>query len=319
MPDTLKVAALVAVGPLDRYGYQHIYMPVLDNLSAFAARVYLCSSTRNRSGVDEILRRFSNVVYVSNENTWLPLDDHGQETFSLLPLMENTNKMLEIACADGMDCAVLFSINQYLPEENQRNFLDDCQSMIDNNEPFRWMYKRIQLGDRLQIVDRRVPFILNLHYPAVMVIEADSLRLPDSGEYYRSTLGDFRAKNVISTVDVPREMTPQDLEELRCFIRNYDEINPGVDPTFIWERDKWREVTKYSAKQFSSDPLGPTGRVIAENSRPEFVSQYLLKVHPANSPWYVKLGRSIRGRIESLPSYKRFKWKWPAPFGTKHK
>jgi len=145
------------------------------------------------------------------------------------------------------------------------------------------------------------------------------LRLPDSGEYYRSTLGDFRAKNVISTVDVPREMTPQDLEELRCFIRNYDEINPGVDPTFIWERDKWREVTKYSAKQFSSDPLGPTGRVIAENSRPEFVSQYLLKVHPANSPWYVKLGRSIRGRIESLPSYKRFKWKWPAPFGTKHK
>ncbi|MBN1450071.1 MAG: hypothetical protein JW963_03575 [Anaerolineales bacterium] len=294
MLDSPRIAVLIAVGPLDRYGYQHIYMPVLDNLSAFAACIYLCSSTRNRNGVDKFLNLFPNTIYISNENTWLPVNNQGREVFSLYPLAENTNRMVEIARADGMDCVALFSINQYLPEENRKCFLEECLAMISNNEPFRWMYKRIQLGGRLFEIDRRVPFVINLHFPQRIMVEADAVRLPESGEYYRNTLGDFRDKKSISTVDVPRELTQQDLEELRCFIRNYDETNPGVDPTFIWERDKWREVTKYSAKRFSSDPLSPTGRIIARNSRPDFVSQYLLKMHPDNKPWYVRQGQRLK-------------------------
>jgi hypothetical protein len=126
--------------------------------------------------------------------------------------------------------------------------------------------------------------------------------------------GSFQDQNILTTVDVPREMTPQDLEELRCFIRNYDEINPGVDPTFVWERDKWREVTKYSAKQFSADPLSPTGQIIARNSRPDFVSQYLLRVHPANASWFTRFRRSASAHVGRLPLYKHIQRKLRATF-----
>jgi len=309
MTNSIKLAFLVSIGPLDKFGYQHIYKPVIANLCSFATRVYLISSTRSRNGVDEMLNSFSNVVLVSNERTWLPIEENEQETYRIAKLLESVNLSIDLARSDGMDCVVLFSINQYLPEENRDNFLNDCTAMIVSNEPFRWLYKRIQLGNRLQMVDRRVPFILNLRYPAAMVIEADSLRLPNTEEYYRSTPGDFRDKSNISTVDVPQEMTPKDLEELRCFIRNYDEINPGVDPTYVWERDKWREVKKYSNKKFSTDPLSPTGKIIARNSRPDFVSQYLLKVHPANIPWYVRQGQRLKSWVERKPVFHRLKGK----------
>jgi len=299
MVSSLKVALLVAVGPLDRYGYQYSYLPVLENLSAFATRIYMTSSTRSRVGIDEVLERFPNIVYKSDESTWFSLDENGNEHFSLSPLEANSNAMLDLARSDGMDCASIFSINHYLPEENQQAFINDCQNLLESGQPFHWLYKRIQLAHQLFEVDRRVPWVINLHYPEKLKIISDTLYFPESGRSYRSTLGEFQDKNFISSVDVPREMTRQDLEEMRCFIRNYDETNPGVDPTFVWERDGWREVKKYSAKQFSPDPLSPTGQIIAQNSRPDFVSQLLLKAHPENAPWHVKIGRSMKSRLDT--------------------
>lgn len=306
---TLKIASLVFVGPFDRYGYQYIYKTVLANLYAFSTRVYICSSSRNRIGVDDILAQFPDLEYISDVTTWLPVDEQGNEVFRLEKLVANCNKVLDMARSDGFDCAAIFAINQYLPEYNQSHFLTECERMLTEGEPFCWMYKRIQLANRLLETDRRLPWIINLHYPDPVLIEADAIRLPVSGGYYRSMLGDFRDKSNISTVDVPREMTVRDLEEMRCFIRNYDEINPGVDPTFIWERDKSMEIAKYSVKRFSNDPLSPTGQLIASYSRPDFISQYLLSVHPDNAPWHVKIGRSIKSRVEALPLFHYLKHK----------
>jgi len=300
----IKLAVLALIGPLDKFGYQHIYKPIIANISGFATKVYIISSARSRNGVDEILNLFPNVVYISDERTWLPVNENQEEVYRIMRPAENANLFLDIARSDGMDCATIFAVNQYLPEENWENYIADCADMIEKKEPFRWQYKRVQLGNRLFWTDRRIPHILNLHYPNPVKIDIDSIRLPETGGYYRSTLGDYRDKSSISTVDVPREMTPQELEDLRCFIRNYDEINPGVDPTFVWERDGWREVKKYSAKQFSTDPLSPTGQIIARNSRPDFVSQYLLKAHPENAPWHVKIGRSMKSRLD-IPSLRQ--------------
>ena len=152
--------------------------------------------------------------------------------------------------------------------------------MLTEDRPFEWLYKRIQLGGQLFETDRRVPFIVNLRSAKRCEIVMDGIRNPVTGEIHRNELGNFREKKNVSTVDVPREMTLCELEELRCFIRNYDEINPNVNPTFDWEKDKWIEINKYTHKTFSSDPLSPTGEAIARASKPDYVSQLILRQHP---------------------------------------
>ena len=273
----MRIGILCSVGPLDRYGYQYNYFTVVENLSSFAERVYLSSSTRNRTNVDSLLTRFPNVEYISNENTWLDVDSSGKELFSSRKLESIAEFSLEQMKQDGIDCAIVIHINQYIQDRAREPLKQLCRDMLKAGRPFEWLYKRYQLGNRLFHTDTRVPWILNLQVDNPFVIRADSIHHRDGRERYTIEHGDFRSKDHVAIVDCPMEMTLQDLADVKNFVRCYSELNPQANPRFDWDVYLPYYVRKFNTKIMSDEPLDPTGEAIARNSTSDFVCWILLK------------------------------------------
>ena len=272
----MKIGVNCPVGPLDRYGYQHIYLPVVENLSAFATRIYMCSTTRNRANVDSLLARFPKVEYISSEDTWFDMDSDGNEVFSNKKGEENVNLTLERMRQDGMDCGINICINQYVPERAREPLRQACKDILEAGRPFEWLYKRYQLGNRLFHTDTRLPWILNLQIDNPFVIRADSIHHRDGHERYMIEHGDFRSKDHVAIVDCPVEMTLQDLEDKMEFVSHYSELRPVTG--HLRDRDYIAYFTqKFSAKIISNERLDPTGLAIAQNSRSDFVSWIILR------------------------------------------
>lgn len=277
----MRIAVLCSTGPLDRYGYQHIYSPVIENLSAFATRVYLYSTTRSRENVDGLLARLSNVEYVSNEATWFDADDSGVKVFKLTKIYDNLNLALEHARRDGMDCSFTISINQYIPENTWDGLRKLCQDMLTTERPFEWFYRRSQLGNRLFHTDTRQPHLFNLQidnpYRHACYDAIEHRHTHQRHKISRvDSLSNLRAKDHIATVDCPLEMTLQDMADKMDFIRCYSDVNPEAEPNFDWNTYFPYYAKKFSSKIISQDPLDATGKTIARNSRGDFVSWVIL-------------------------------------------
>ena len=296
----MRIGILCPVGPLDRYGYQYNYCTVVENLSSFAERVYLFSSTRNRTNVDSLLARFPNVEYVSNENTWLDVDSSGKELFSIKKLESKTKSILEWMKQDGMDCALDICINQYIPDRAREPLRQVCKDMLETGRPFEWLYKRYQLGNRLFHADTRVPWILNLQIDNPFVIRADSIHHRDGHERYEIEHGDFRSKDHVAIVDAPLEMTLQDLADVLNFTRYYSELNPDAPKHFDRNRVLSYYIRKFDAKIISDEPLDPTGEAIARNSRSDFVCWILLKHYKNPSTAKPNIARRLVGFLRRL-------------------
>jgi hypothetical protein len=273
----MKIGIVCPIGPLDRYGYQYNHTTVLENLSTFATRVYLCSSTRNRANVDGLLARFHNVEHISNENTWFDMDESGNEIFRISKVEHNINLTLDRCRQDGMDCAIQIHINQYVPSRNMENLRRLCQDMLRAERPFEWLYKRYQLGNRIFHTETRVPWMLNLQIDNQFHVRADSLHHNDGGQKYAIEHGDYRAQNRCAIVDTQMELTLQDLEAKQNFIRCYSELNPEANPRFDWNAYFPYFMRKFNAKLISNEPLDGVGQVIAHDSRKDFVSWLLLE------------------------------------------
>ena len=288
----MKLAIICPVGPLDRYGYQHNHTIVLENLSRFATRVYLCSTTRNRIHIGDLLSRFSNVQYLANEHTWFDLDSNGDEVFRIGRLEEAINACLERCKQDGMDCAVQIHINQYVQDPNRDHLRRVCQDMLDRASPFEWLYKKYQIADRLFHTDTRVPWILNLQIDNPYVIRADSIHHRNGQERYAIQSNDFRFMDHVAIVDCGMEMTPQDLADKRNFVRGYEELAPGIRwGGFNWDNDLAYYVRKFNSKTMSSEPLDATGQALAAHSQSDFVSWTILHYYR---------GPTMRRRLASL-------------------
>lgn len=273
----MKIAILCPVGPLDRYGYQYIHMPVVESFSAFATCVYLYSTTRNRANVNAVLARFSNVRYISNEATWYNLDSSGTEVFTLDKIRSNNDLLVQQARQDGMDCSITISINMYIPERARDPLRKACQDMLKVGQPYGWIYRRYQLGDRLFHADSRLPNMFNLHTEHPCHLGSDWTDAGDDSKRVMIESGEFRLKNHMAIVDCPLEMTIRDLEEKMNFVQCYSHLRPGVSSHFNWNEYYPYFIRKFSDKIISSDPLGKTGQEITQISRSDFVSQIILQ------------------------------------------
>ncbi len=273
----MKIAVICPIGPLDRYGYQHIYEPVVKNLSTFATTVYIISTTRNRANVDSLLNRFSNIIYISNETTWYDLNDKGLEDFSLKRLYENIDLAIQTAKHDGMDCSLTMSVNQYIPEWARNPLKKVCQNMLEARKPFDWYYRRNQLANSLFHTDYRIPDIYNLKIDNPYHKCIDGIEHKSKNKQYKIDKGNFFFKNSVATVDCGLEMTLQDMSEKYNYVRCYSDIRPGESSQFDWEHFRLYFLNKFGSKILSNDPLDSTGEEIAQRSRSDFVSWIILQ------------------------------------------
>ena len=79
-------------------------------------------------------------------------------------------------------------------------------------------------------------------------------------------------------VDVPFEITLEDLENRLNFVRCYSDVLPKRDPVFDWNYWRLYYLDKLNQKNPSSSPLDGYGRRIANNTKPDYLSHYFLKV-----------------------------------------
>jgi hypothetical protein len=273
----MNIAVVCLVGPLDRFGYQHLAPDVLDNLCAFATRVYLVSSTRNRAGFDPALARHPNLTGLSDERTWFELEPDGRERFSIAALERNA-EIAHAACRrDGMDCAIHIHINQFVPARARERLRDRCRRMVERGQPFEWLYKRYQLADRLFHADTRLPWILNLRAEDVFRVRADALEHRRRPESHRIQHGRFRARNAEAIVDCPLEMTMQDLADKMNYIACYADLRPGANPRFDPAEYIAYYTRKFALKRMSDEAPDPeTGAAVAARAGEDFVSRQIL-------------------------------------------
>jgi SAM-dependent methyltransferase len=301
----MQIGVVCPIGPLDRFGYQHNYRLAIGSLASLAARLYLVSSTRNRSNVEELLAEFPSI-----EGTWFDLDEQAIEVFSVPRLEANINLGRSQCVRDQMDCAIQIHVTQYIQDRNRDKLRRQCEVMLEGGLPFDWLYKKYLLGGQFFHADTRVPWILNLRVASNWEWRADSLHNLEQGSVWSIESGDYREMDHCAIVDFPMERTVQDLMEFRAFTRGYAELSPAREVRLDWDGTFSYYVGKFAAKRPSPEKLDGIGCAIAGNSRREFVSHVLLAEIKAGKTLRTvqRIGRGGIRRAVFIRDYVRLVW-----------
>ena len=276
----MKLAVVCPIGPLDQFGYQYTYSVALESFSLFAEAIYLVASTRSNAHVEEIRQRFPKVIFISNDQTWYKLDEAGQEVFDIYQWDRNLETGINHAHREAMDAAVVLPINSYVPEAAIPLIEGRIKRMIQEERPYEWVYRRIQLGSKLFVPDAGVPNIINLRIPYPYRVRYDWTESPDGQKIPISYDASYPDAAQEAFVDCPMEMTVDDLRNKMNFTKSYAQINPSALKQFEFHTHV-REyyLPKFLRKVVTDDPLDRLGKMISQNSRADFVSQYLIHAY----------------------------------------
>jgi len=268
----MKLAIIVPVPDLTRFGYGRIAAECIGSMARIADRVYLVSSTRNHNEACRVAAAQDNGYISSHEMTWFARTPEGDEWFDPYKVMENCNYGMMHAKDAGYDVAACLMCNQYIPDDGAFYLL--CRRMLENNLAWAWVYRMDQLGDQLFHASVRVPFLVNLHMPA--------LRWSTDSISRRSTIlttmqrGNYAEMDALSVVDVQLEVTREELADKQNYIRCYSDVLPKRRPTFEWPYWYPYYIDKFRKKHRAGTVTDPVGTAIAAKSEPEFVSQQVL-------------------------------------------
>ncbi|MBE3140223.1 MAG: hypothetical protein IMZ53_06540 [Thermoplasmata archaeon] len=280
----MNIAIFCPIGPLDRYGYQYNFKTAINSFCGLADRIYLVSTTRNRSHVDEVVALSEKITVISDTRTWFQINKNGDEFFEVdKPVKQNAHWAMLQAKSDGMDCIIELHINQYIPNNAVNEIRNDCRNMIIERSHYSWLYRRYQLADRLFNPDVRFPWILNLQVEHPYVYSIDSICNTETEENITMETGDFREKIKSAIVDAGMELKIKDLTEARKYTRNYIDLNPAAPKTYEWDQYLKYYRGKYNAKILSNDHLDEIGQAILNNAQKDFVSRILLREYHRSS------------------------------------
>jgi hypothetical protein len=267
-----KIAVVCAIGWLDSHGYQYVAPTCIGSMAEFADVVYLVQSTRNRNGVDELMRAYPNIVHIADDRTWF--SDYPDEHEITHPWFHNRNLGIgmQTAAADGADCIVGMHNNWYIPRRNMAALRARCEAVVRENVPIEWLYRGTQLANALFHVSHHVKFIVNAHHlecfaPGKVADKARKLYPPASR---------FKELDATMVVDAPLEMPMADLADVWNWSKCYDG-RVGGSTVFKWEAFRPIYRKDVSHKAMSRDPLDRIGEMIARDSRKDFVSHIVLQ------------------------------------------
>ncbi len=273
----MKIAVILPVGPLDRFGYQYNHDIVIENLCEFADGVFMGSTNRNRVGVDELLTHHPKLRYYADENTWFKLDQAGNEVWDVKWVMNRTNYCIDKAAEEGFDCALIIHINHYVPESNMIPLRQYCEKLVNEGAKYGWLYRKYQLANHVSKTCVRNPWIFNLRTSSIGRVGIGSFCDSSGQELARIQSGDFSDFESIAIVDAPMEQTLEDFEASRNFVRCYVEL-PGHHDKAVFEPMEFLEKyqTKFNAMKFSEGAFDQYGMKIAERTKEEFLSVYFM-------------------------------------------
>jgi hypothetical protein len=296
----IKIGILCGIGPLDKYGYQYHFQTVLKSFSNFADKVFLSSSTRLNHSRDNITS-YKNVELVSNINTWLGLNDQGEEIFSINDSVRAVNHGLERMREEGYDIAINLCINQYIPPNAILHLNRVSEDIIKSNHAYAWLYKRYFLAGKLFHSDIRLPWIINLKHEPHLFSAPDSLVNATGNVVGSIETGDYRNYNDKAIVDIQFELTKKDLEEKVNFIRNYSDLQASkgkiVSPYFDEKTHFAAYQSKLNKKSVSADTLDHYGLSILSNIKETFISHdFMANYKPPSIP------RRVYRHLQALKS-----------------
>ena len=268
----MKLAIIVPVPDLTRFGYGRIAAECIGSMARIADTVLLVGSTRYDGPAYKLAAAQDGVRLISNEATCFSRTPEGDEWFDPYKVMENCNLGMSLAKDAGYDVAACLMCNQYIPEASE--FYQLCYRVAQNNFLWSWLYRMDQLGDQLFHSSVRVPFIVNLHgFPLRWSTDA----LEAGGTLTTMERGDYAHQDHISVVDVQLEVTREELEAKQNYIRCYSDILPKRKPVFEWGYWFPYYVNKFRQKSPAGTVTDTVGMAIAAKSEPGFVSWQVLE------------------------------------------
>ncbi len=296
-----KVAILLPIGRLDRFGYQHLYRLILQNHCEFADKVFLLASTRFVS--PDLFREYRNAELVSLEVALPDLID-GREAMNLSKFSDGFDQCQLMIKNQGYDVCLNIHINQYVPRRAFEPLRAICNNLVKNDQPYAWLYKRYQLRDLLFDADCRLPWIVNLHGHESYRFGADSIRNEKTNAWVRIEFSDYLKFNNQAIVDVLGEHTLQDAQaKYEYTIKEHRKLNGTYNPNdasnLVFNPGEYfrYNLGKINRKRISQDKLDEFGTEIFNRSRPDFVSRkFRAEYSPSQPSWRRRLIRSLTGR-----------------------
>jgi hypothetical protein len=270
----VKVAVIIPVGWIDRWGYERYLYECVGSFAHYADATILAGSHRETPGVKALLSACPRTAFVCDARTWFSLDAGGNEVFDFNRVNAAENVALDVAREAGCDVALQASSNWYVTGSAWERIATRCTTMLLSDAPYAPLYIRYQLGGVL--------FHCNLMYPWIVNLRRDWRFVPVAS--VRGTGGgmmleydDYSAFDGEAVVDVPLEITVDELRDKTTYNRGYHDLSPKHPETFDW--DYWRAyyVKKFGLKVRTHERPAGIGETIAAASRPEFVSNIVLR------------------------------------------
>jgi hypothetical protein len=120
-----------------------------------------------------------------------------------------------------------------------------------------------------------MPFIFNTTIPNPYEFGIDSIR--HNVDVIPWEYGQWQTHTDEAMVDVPLEMSVEDLADKLNDFRCYHDLMPKRNPVFDWSYWRGYYSHKFGQKSVSGEELSPMGKRIAAISQPHFVSHTVLQ------------------------------------------
>jgi hypothetical protein len=255
----MSVAIICPIGTLASQGYQHVYKPCIQSHVDFADGAYYVQSIDDARNIDFVTDK---AVLISNKSTWFDVGVYSGQRIN-----DNLQLATDTAFSDGFDCVVLMHSNAYIPQFTH----DRLRRKIETGAAF--LNRVTQLSDRAIGQCKKMPVIIHKHDRAFSSFSF----LPDGMMVSKDLVTPFYdVANDIDFIDVPLELTRDELEERSNIRRCYAEYTGGVDR---FDFQQWKSKTLGKLAHPRPLFLCDYGYEIASIShgRPDFLSHEILR------------------------------------------
>jgi hypothetical protein len=273
----LKLAVIIPVGYVDRHGYQRNLYECVASAASFADHVYLAESLRDAPGLAALAAYKSNISIVESDAARFARDSENNDIYDYARVVDLLNVALDTARSDGYNVAIQMACNWYITTKTQRLLRLEVRDLLDRGEPWAWLYWRYQLAGQMFHCGDRAPWVVNLQQGWRFALQDKLVSLDGTQfapEYER---GEWRERDGHAIIDTPLELTRDELRDKFNRIKCYQGLVPKRNPVFDW--DYWGPyyVRRFGAKQRDDRAPVEAGRIIAQRSQADFVSQIVLR------------------------------------------
>lgn len=260
----MKIAIICPIGDLNRFGYQRVAQICLESWRAIGD-LFLIKSSRSSMpfAIDAIV--------INNPKTWMSIVG-DQERFDHQLVAQNANRGLSCARSLGYEVAITICANWYVEAEAARRLVAKAQRLLDDEDSWRLIGRRMQIKDQLFDVDLCSIAMLNLSRVQDDPVKVLVDRVTVNGLDVVSLRGALKEMNAEAYIDAELELTDAEWFDKMADIRNYEDLLPkrhGVD--FNYWVNYFNQ--RYANMQRAADAPGPIGQTIAALHQPDFFGE----------------------------------------------